>query len=160
VNVIRRWRRRSAVAAALSCTAALALGAPSGADVAEARTTITVPKVVTPGRTVTLRATGFAAGAAVRVQWGVYTQPPANCCVSTVVPPDSRPGFQLDSTGAGVLRVRVPRAYARCVSAICRNPNWARFKRGQRIYVFVFTDDFGSTGAPDTAAKALSRIRH
>ncbi len=161
----KRLRRATASFA----VAAVALPATVGAGgafsltsmaVAEAETKpdITVPRRVRPGHSVRINVSGFPPGARVRVQFGVDFRPPANCCVSRLIPAPSRPGFELDQGGAGLLRVKMPRRYARCVSSACRKPKFKRWKPGQRIYVLVATDDYGS-GEPDEAvARAISHV--
>lgn len=81
-----------ALAAALALAAFEATPADAAAPAAGR---VTVPARVTPGRLVTINVSGFAPGARVHVEWGVYFNPPANCCITKLVPPASKPGFTL-----------------------------------------------------------------
>jgi hypothetical protein len=142
-----------ALAAALALAAFEATPADAAAPAAGR---VTVPARVTPGRLVTINVSGFAPGARVHVEWGVYFNPPANCCITKLVPPASKPGFTL-AAGAKTLHVRMPRLYAACPAVGCHDHDRTRFKPGQRVFVFVSTDlDYKGPGP--FYAKALTRI--
>lgn len=123
---------------------------------AEARAnTIDAPSTAKPGRKVTLRVSGFPAGARIRVQFGLYMNPPANCCASKVMPAREKPGYLIPDAGSRTLRVRMPRRYAKCTSARCEDPEWTRYRRGDRIYVITSSDDPGQP----LYAKDLLKVR-
>jgi hypothetical protein len=145
---------RAATALALTAALAGAAGAAGAPTVPTAK--VAVPAHVTPGRIVAVQVSGFAPGAKVHVQWGVYYNPPANCCISLPVPPFPKPGFTL-ATGAKTLHIRMPRRYAACPAAGCHDHALTPYKPGQRVFVFVSTD-LSSHGPGPTYGKALSRI--
>ena len=124
-----------------------------------ARAAIRVPPRVVPGRKVTIKVTGYPSRAGVRVQFGVYYNPVRNCCVTNVIPSASHRPFALGRDGSRRLRVRMPRHYARCVSSACSSPAWKRWSHGQRIFVAVYTDNFGSGSSGDVYRSARSRVR-
>ena len=108
---------------------------------------VRVPKLVTPGHLVTLRVSGFKQGSGLHVQ---FHTPGDNCCLTVPIPPLSRPGLR--PSEAGVLRVRMPTRYARCVQSGCTGPDFKPFRRGQRILILVFTDGYA------VEARARSRV--
>jgi len=114
---------------------------PEAIAVAAGSARIRGPRKVHIGRRVTLVVSGFPPQSRIRVQFGVYTSPPANCCVSAVIPQISRRGFLIGKTGTRALTVLVPRRWAQCVAASCATPDWHRYRKGQRIFVAAFTDN-------------------
>lgn len=110
--------------------------ASGGARIASA--TIHGPASVRPGRKVRLVVSGFRSHARVRVQFGVL--PIQNCCVSYVIPSIHRPGFLIPQDGRRTITVSMPGRWAQCVASSCASPDWHYFRRGQHIFVAVFTD--------------------
>jgi hypothetical protein len=94
---------------------------------------------VRPGKPVKLVVSGFRAGARVRVQFGV--RPIRNCCVSYVIPPIHRPGFLIPRSGGRTITVTMPYRWAQCVATGCPSPDWHNFRRGQHIFVAVFSEN-------------------
>ena len=120
---------------------------------------VTVPQTLQPGQLITVRVTGFPAGSRVRVQFGLDLRPPANCCATTLIPRPGKPALALGSDGARTLRVRMPRRYARCTSVSCPDPELTFWKSGERVYVFVATNRFGSGRPAEAFARAIAHIR-
>lgn len=120
---------------------------------AQAGPIVNVPGKVRPGKRVRVDVSAFPANARVRVQFLRYHNPPCNCDASRVIPNIKRPGFALGPDGARVLRVRMPKRYARCVSVGCSSPRYAPYRKGQPVLVGVGT-------VPDEAyASDRSRVK-
>lgn len=134
------------VAAVVLATASSASGAPH----------VQMRKVVNPGQMVTVRVRDFPAGTHVHVQFGLWSSPPMNCCVTKPVPAVGEPGLLIPESGNRNIRVRFGRAYARCVGYTCRDPVWTRWKPGSQIYVSVITDE---TPDNESAVYASRRAR-
>ena len=134
--------------AGLALLAAAVVSMPATAAGYQAQSPhVRVPKLVTPGHLVTLRVSGFKQGSRLHVQ---FHTPGDNCCLTVPIPPLSRPGLR--PSEAGVLRVRMPTRYARCVQNGCTSPDFKPFRHGQRILILVFTDGYA------VEARARSRV--
>ena len=124
--------------AVLALLAAAVVSMPATAARYQAQSPhVRVPKLVTPGHLVTLRVSGFEQGSRLHVQ---FHTPGENCCLTVPIPPLSKPGLR--PSAAGVLRVRMPTRYARCVQNGCTSPDFKPFKHGQRVLILVFTDGY------------------
>jgi hypothetical protein len=132
---------------AISATAAF----PAAAEREGAlRFHVRAPKVVVPGRLVTLHVSGYRRASRLHVQFGVLQVPPSNCCLTLPIPPISKPGMR--ASAGGVLRVRMPKRYARCVQGGCPAPGYTPFKHGQKIFVLVYE------GLLRNEAKTFARV--
>lgn len=133
------------VRAAMAAAGIFVFAAP--ASTVAAQPSVKMKRVVRPGETVTVKARGFPAGSHVRVQFGLWSSPPSNCCVTTPMPRLGQPGLLIPDSGSRSLRVRFARVYARCVNYLCESPGLTRWRPGQAIYVSVFTDEVQENGS-------------
>jgi hypothetical protein len=147
--------RRAAACAATGVLAAALVAAEAFGHAQAPRASL--PAAVHPGRMVVVKVAGFPAGERVQLQFGLWHDPPYNCCVSSVTPRRHADGWLIPDTGSRTLRVRMPRRYAQCVSYQCKDRGWKRFRRGDQVYVWVTTDFTASVG--NTYASGLSRVR-
>jgi hypothetical protein len=98
------------------------------------------PHQLRPGHKARLSISGFPSGARIRLQVGVHTVPPQNCCVSYIYPRLGHPAIPLGADGGGTVHMRIPRRYARCVTAACSHPDLTPYKCGQHVFVSAFTN--------------------
>lgn len=98
------------------------------------------PHRLHPGHKVRLSISGFPSNARIRLQVGLHSVPPQNCCVSYIYPRFSHPAIPLGADGEGTIHMRVPRRYARCVTAACSHPDLTPYKGGQHVFVSAFTN--------------------
>ena len=138
----RKRAHRQSPTLAVAILAALLLLPGAGAVAAEPKVTIkSKGKRLTPGKKVKVKVRGFNRRDRVRYQFGIESDPPANCCVSKSKPRRGKPGILLDRRGSLKLKVRMPKRYAQCVGVNCSSPNWQRYRRGDEVFLSVYTDD-------------------
>lgn len=129
------------------------IAAPRGPLANSATPQVSIPKRVQPGRRMRVIVSGFPSGARIRFQFGRYFNPPANCCASKPFPAVGKPGIPVNESGQLTTGIRMPRRYAKCVSSTCADPQWRRYRPGQRVYLGVIGDN--DTGY----ASDLARVR-
>lgn len=96
-----------------------------------------------PGKKVRVKVTGFASRDRVRFQFGLESDPPANCCASKPFPGVKKPGIRLNRSGAINRRIKMPKRYAQCVGVHCASPNNKPYRNGDSVYLLVYTDSVG-----------------
>jgi hypothetical protein len=135
----RRWWLGLALALVTLVGSGFALSGPAAAD---SGPTVVAPSKLVPGQTVTLHFSGFPPGDQIFVQLGVFSNPPANCCVSATYPSFGQPGIPVDPNGNLTFDWTVPTTYVKCADTQCdKNPppnNTQPYAPGQQVYISGF----------------------
>lgn len=113
----------------------LGTGAADDTAAAAKDPTVTIKGKLRPGEKVGVELTGYGRRERVRLQFGIYSDPPQNCCASKPYPPVKKPGIRVNRKGKLGMKVRMPRRYAQCTGVNCPSRNWQRYRRGDRVYL-------------------------
>lgn len=117
------------------------------APAATASASVSVPATVTPGGAVSVKLNSYEPSGLVQLQFVAYSARPQNCCAAPVWP-SIYEGYPIDEDGRATISVKMPRAYARCVSVGCSSPGWTRWRDGDRVRVFVYELKLNANGSP------------